>query len=260
MDEPRVTFIIAHHNYQQYLPEAIDSAVNQSYKNIHICVIDDCSKDPDSVRKILEKFTDWDSQTFEHGGMVFRSNMFTYIQLFPNHDGSSHRQAFARNRGMEACWNDSDFFAILDADDMNYAGKISTCLKPMLEYPNEVGGVYADTIICNYQTGNTVREYREPFDAFRLVQECIVHSGCVLSKKALEQVLENGLVFDEALPPVEDYDLWIRLAEKFLLVHLPLPLTYVRVHKQNSTNTTTHEHRINMIRRLHEKRLARQQQ
>lgn len=259
MDEPRVTFIIAHHNYQQYLKEAIDSAVNQNYNNIHICVIDDCSEDQNSVREILEDFTTWSSQTYENGGSVFKSEQFTYIELV--HSGlGSYKQAYARNRGIEACWNDSDFFAILDADDMNYAGKISACLKPMLEYPDEIGGVYADTIICNYQTGNTVREYREPFDAFRLIQECIVHSGCVLSKKALEQVLENGVVFDESLPPVEDYDLWVRLAEKFLLVHLPLPLTYVRVHKQNSTNTTTHEHRMNMLRRLHEKRLARQQQ
>ena len=50
---PRVTFIIAHHNYQEYLGKAIDSALAQTYDNIHICVIDDCSDDPDSVKDIV---------------------------------------------------------------------------------------------------------------------------------------------------------------------------------------------------------------
>lgn len=257
MEQPKVTFIIANHNYQEFLGSAVDSALSQTYPNIHVCVIDDCSNNQQEVLSIISEKASGNfiDQEFQDNQIVYRSDKITFIQLLK--DSGSYHQAYARNRGIEACWNDSEFFAILDADDENYPTKIEECIQPMLDHPEEIGGVYGDTIIENAQTGNTVREYREPFDGYKLVRECIVHSGCVLSKKALEKVLENGLVFDEELPPCEDYDLWVRLAEHFLLVHIPHPLTFVRVHKMNSTNTTTHEWRIGRIKKLHEKRIMR---
>jgi glycosyltransferase involved in cell wall biosynthesis len=256
--EPKVTFIIAHHNYQQYLDQCVYSALSQTYKNIHVCVIDDCSEDQQSVLDIMEKRSGgFHSQELVNSALVYRSPKITYLQLIPNHDGSSHRQAFARNRGMEACWQDTDYFAILDADDENYPTKIERCVEAMRD--EKVAAAYTDTHIVQVENDRLVREYREPFDYFRLMQECIVHSGCVIKKEALAAVLENGKVFDESLPPCEDYDLWVRLAEKFLLIHIPEPLVYVRVHPQNSTNTSTHEHRVSRIQRIFEKRAQRLQ-
>lgn len=258
---PRVTFIIAHHNYEQYLNDAIQSALNQTYPNIHICVIDDYSDSEDGsildytpLRAIMEPLLkDITSIETIQGLQIHHSPKATFIQIADH----NHGQAYARNRGMEQCWNDTDVFAILDADDTNHPDKIEKCIKPFLRYPTEIGAVYADTEIYNIDTGTLTNEYREPFDAQRLVQECIVHSGCLISKYALQNVLENGLVFDETMPPCEDYDLWIRIAEKFMIEHIPEILTFVRVHSQNSTNTSTHEHRMSRIQRIHEKRQIR---
>jgi len=256
--EPKVTFIIAHHNYQQYLSKAIQSAIDQTYKNIHICIIDDCSNDKESVLKIFEEFVEQETYDMESAifGFIRRSSLITYIQLIPNNDGSSHKQAFARNRGIETCWNDTDIFAILDADDENYPTKIERCVE-VLQSDDKIGAVYTDTNIVQVKNDRVVREYREPYDYFRLLQECIVHSGAVIKKEALEVVLENGKVFDEELPPVEDYDLWVRIGEHFLFYHIPEPLVYVRVHPQNSTNTSTHEHRVKMIQKIFQKRAQR---
>jgi glycosyltransferase involved in cell wall biosynthesis len=254
---PRVTFIIAHHNYQQYLGSCIDSALNQTYDNIHICVIDDCSEDQASVLEIVsEKAGGWSSQEMINCGFVYTSPKITYIQLIPNHDGSSHKQAFARNRGIEYCWHNTDIFAILDADDENYPTKIERCVE-VLQSDEKIAAVYTDTHIVMVENNRMVREYREPYDYFRLMQECIIHSGCVIKQGALGEVLENNRVFDEDLPPCEDYDLWVRLSEKFLFYHIPEPLVYVRVHPQNSTNTSTHEHRVSRIQRIFQKRAQR---
>ena len=254
---PRVTFIIAHHNYQQYLGKCIDSALNQTYKNIHVCVIDDCSNDQESVLQIVGgKAQGWTSHELVDSGFIYTSPKITYIQLIPKHDGSSYKQAYARNRGMEACWDNTDYFAILDADDENYPTKIEECVE-VLENNPQVGAVYTDTHIVKVENDRLVREYREPYDYFRLVQECIVHSGCVISKAALQNVLENGLVFDEDVPPVEDYDLWLRLAEKYLFYHIPKALVLVRVHPQNSTNTSTHEYRVKQLQKIFHKRQVR---
>ena len=46
--------------------------------------------------------------------------MATYVQLTPKPDGTSYRQAYARNRGIEACWDDTEIFAILDAEDSRF--------------------------------------------------------------------------------------------------------------------------------------------
>jgi len=265
--EPRVTFIIAHHNYEQYLEGCVKSALNQTYKNIHVCIIDDCSDGEDEsiigdtplsmvMDKIMPEDTIESIETLENM-QIIKSSKITFIKL--RKDKGSYQQAFARNRGMEACWDNTDIFAILDADDENYPTKIEKCVQILQRYPKEVGAVYTDTNIINVDTNRLVREYREPFDNFRLINECIVHSGCVISKYALEHVLENGLVFDEDMPPCEDYDLWIRIAEKFLIYHIPEPLVLVRVHTQNSTNTTTHEHRMSRLQKIHQKRQSRQQ-
>jgi len=256
-DLPRVTFIIAHHNYQEYLDGCIKSALAQTYPNIKICIIDDCSEDRQSLEDIVEKFD-----------RVIRMENLSKTPNLDTHRGKkittiyitdqNHGQAYARNRGIEDMWNDTDIFAILDADDENYPTKIEECIKPFLLHPNEIGAVYADTAIYNVDTQTLTHEYREPFDIYRLIQECIVHSGCLISKFAMENVLENGLVFDEDMPPCEDYDLWIRISERFMIEHVPQILTFVRVHSQNSTNTTTHEHRMSKLRRIHEKRQIRQ--
>ena len=255
--KPKVTFIIAHHNYQQYLGSCIESALNQTYENIHICVVDDCSDDQASVLEIVsEKVGGWSSQEMFDCGLIYKSPKITYFQLTPNQNGSSHKQAFARNRGIEACWDFTDYFAILDADDENYPTKIEKCVEA-LENNELAGAAYTDTNIVQVENNRVVREYREPFDYFRLMRECIVHSGCVIKKSALSTVLENGKVFDEELPPCEDYDLWVRLSEKFLFHHIPEALVYVRVHPQNSTNTSTHEHRVSRIQKIFEKRAQR---
>ena len=255
--KPRVTFIIAHHNYQQYLADAIQSALDQTYENIHVCVIDDCSNDPelalDVAQNIIGEFSD---VVYEENKTTWRSDTLTFIQLMK--EEGSYKQAFARNCGIKTCWDDSDYFAILDADDTNYPTKIARCVEE-IDGDGKIAAAYTDTHIVQTWNNRLVREYREPFDYFRLMQECIIHSGCVIKKTALEAILENGEVFDVDLPPCEDYDLWVRLAEKFLFKHIPEPLVYVRVHPQNSTETSTHEHRVSRIQRIFTKKKLRNQ-
>lgn len=236
----RVTALIAHHNYQEYLAGALKSVKTQTHP-CHACVIDDCSEDGKSVRKILDgNFELIESTNEEKESRSKHPTRFyngaTLIYLFEN-----RKQAYARNCGIEQLWDQTDIFIVLDADDEMYPNKVEECVKVIEQAPSEIGLVYADHETLNTTTGRLVREYREPYSLHRLQQECIVHSGSAINKIALEATKEETGYFDINLPPVEDYDLWLRIAEKFMVVHIPKSLSLIRVQPNNCTNTIAQE-------------------
>jgi glycosyltransferase involved in cell wall biosynthesis len=230
-----VYVIIANHNYGKYVGEAIKSALNQLHP-VKVCVIDDGSTD-DSIEVIGSTLKiDTKNTVNERNGHVF-------IKQSPCVGASE-----ARNIGMNTVWDRADYFLILDSDDEAYPDKVQRML-PAFKNPG-VGVVYADYHIHNTETGNTVPEYKKPYDAMLLERECIVHSQALISKKALEQVLEDGCVYDRALhgpradadgnkqhsgAVSEDYDLWLRMAEKFMIWHIPEFLSLVRATGNNQS-------------------------
>ncbi len=237
MEQPKVTFIIAHHNYQEYLDSCIKSALAQTYPNIHICVIDDCSDDIDNLDntpyEIIKKIDEPISLEEDKNLRIYSGEKITSIYITDRPRGPS----YARNRGIERMWDKTDIFAILDADDENFPTKIEECIKVIMTAPTEIGAVYADHFTHNTTTGYGRIEYREPFDVHRLYRECIVHSGAVITKHALEHVKEPTGYYDELMRTCEDYDLWMRISEKFLIMHIAQPLSFVRVQPKNSTDT-----------------------
>ena len=52
--KPLITIYITNYNYEKYIEASIKSAINQTYKNLEIIVIDDCSSD--SSVNIIKKF------------------------------------------------------------------------------------------------------------------------------------------------------------------------------------------------------------
>lgn len=251
---PAVSVIIATYNYGHWLPAAIESAVKQDYPNKQIVVVDDCSTDDTEgilnktyVQELLPSCIQSDEEKD-----IFQNNIagvpFLYIKLKKN--GGPSR---ARNIAIKTVEEMTDLFAVLDADDMWMQGKLSKSVKKFLEYPDKLAAVYSDYLILNPH-GVLTYESKEPYDMFRLLQECIVHSGSVVSKLALSKV---GL-YDEELRTCEDFDLWLRCSDHFTLNHIPEPLVIVRVTGQNSTDTVQKERWENDYKRVQYKTYLRQ--
>ena len=230
MSLPRVTILIANYNDEEYIDNAIESAVNQDYPGpLTICIVDDGSED-DSWDIISSYFDnkDGDILTKENAGRFGHTN---FIAIKSVNSGPSE----ARNVGIRQTLEDTDIYAILDSDDEMYEYKLSRCISVFERGEGMIGVVYGDYDTFHVNSNRTIREFKEPYSRKRLVQECIVHSGSLILKEALESVLEETGFYDKTMRTCEDYDLWMRISEKYIIAHVPESLTKVRVTGDNSS-------------------------
>jgi len=167
--------------------------------------------------------------------------MYKGVELNIFFSKENKKQAYARNIGIKFSIEDTDLFAILDADDINYPNKIARLSIEWSLMKDFVGAVYADYHTLNVDNNLISYEYKKPYDKMLLNRECIVHSGSLVSKNALLACKEDGCFFDPELPPCEDYDMWMRISDKFLIIHVPEPLSLVRIHRENCTHTVSAE-------------------
>jgi hypothetical protein len=127
---------------------------------------------------------------------------------------------------------------MLDADDYWLPDKLVHCANVFRDYGHKhVGIVYHDVLIHNETTGTTVHEFRRPFDRMVLEQECIICNTPLVSREAL---VECGL-YDEGMRTAEDWELWLRITDKFTAIHVPKPLSVYTVTGRNSSFTVPQE-------------------
>lgn len=235
--QERVTILIANRDYGRYLGDAIDSALQQTYKNINVVVVDDGSTD-DSWDVIHNKlFKDKAHNKLSLDGDIVvkvatQDNMQLWAAKLPDVNGLG--PSIARNFAIDRWITQCHAFQILDADDIMHPEKVRILLSKMLTSPS-IGVVYADYDNWNIDTDIKTREYKEPFDKHRLFQECIVHSGSMISSAALATVKRDGQYYRNSMRTAEDWMMWLMVSQRFMISHVPLSLTNVRVHKENST-------------------------
>lgn len=235
---PKVGVIICNYNYGQWIKDAITSAANQDYPNKEIYVIDDCSTD--NTKEVMGYFPEISKplcisdENIQEVRQFVAGNTPVYFMVADRNGGPSRARNIAISK---AAANNCQVFAILDADDIWLPGKLSKSVAKILEDPQVVGGVYTDYLHLNTETNTLTYESKEPYSRIRLVNDCIVHSGCVINGLALQQC---G-VYDEDLRVCEDYNLWLRISNFFMFVHIPEELVIVRVQPNNSTLTVDKE-------------------
>mgnify|MGYP001558581770 CR=1 FL=1 len=235
MINPRVCVLICTHNYGRFLKCAIDAALNQTYKNISICVIDDGSTD--NTQTVLQNYIPFDTDRQDYDDGAIRSYYTTIngvsltVILKPTCTGPSH----ARNIGIRATIDNTDVYVIADADDEMLPTKVEKLVQ-MWDGQENVGIVCADYTTLNEQ-GYRTREYKPIYSWELLKRECCIHSNSLITKKALESVKEGDDYYCSKLRTCEDWDLELRICEKLMCLHLAESLTTVRTHSQDSTHT-----------------------
>ncbi len=207
-----VSIIIPVYNGSNYLKEAIASALNQTYENIEVILINDGSNDNGLTREIALSFKD-------------------KIRYFEKENGGV---ASALNLGIRKM--KGEYFSWLSHDDIYYDVKIEEEMKLLSKNPKSVVWSNFDVIDEN---SNIIVKYTNPpmpfYNKYELILYTRIH-GCTLliPKKAF---LEAGM-FDEDLKTVQDNHMWLRIAkEGYGFLHVNKSLIQSRQHKEQGSVT-----------------------
>jgi glycosyltransferase involved in cell wall biosynthesis len=222
--------VIPCHNHHKWVQDALASIANQKYpqSNLRLMVVDDGSTD-DSHLRVTEYMTTIGSDVVHPDGVQqicgTLQNMPLILMRRPKAGGPS----VARNLGILVGNDGTDIFAFLDSDDTYDPFKIPRSVETFVK-SEKIGAVYSDYTTLD-ENGLLIREYKEPFSRDRLMRECIVNCDSMVLKAAIDQC--GG--FDEEMRVCEDYDLWMRISERFVVSHIPESLVTIRVGSHSST-------------------------
>lgn len=201
MTVPTVSIVVPTHNRAPILRRAMRSALDQTFGDFELIIVDDAS-------------TDATEETVRSVGDI-------RIKYF-RHD-VNRGVAAARNTAiLHSCGR---YVAFLDDDDEWLPTKLERQLALLESSPPSVGGVYSGSIKVDRATG-TVLDQIAPSKRGRLFDQMLAKnwigptSAVVLRKACLDRV---GL-FDTELVFGEDYDLWLRLSREFEFDYIAEPL------------------------------------
>ncbi len=198
---PKVSIILPCHNGAKYLPRAIASVQAQTFTDWEFIVIDDGSSDGTA------------------GLVAETSQKDARVKLLRNEKNLGIQKSL--NRGLVA--GRGEYVARIDDDD-EWADKDK--LKKQVEFldSNPEHGIVGTGIIEADENGAEIFRYRQPLrdeDVRRkiLKQNCFTHSSVMFRRGAVIEL--GGYPETEETKHVEDYDLWLRLGEKWKFANLP---------------------------------------
>lgn len=223
MYQPRISIVIPAYNASNYLAEAIDSALFQTYKNVEIIVVNDGSNDDGATERVALSYGD-------------------KIRYFSKENGGS---SSALNMGIANMTG--EWFSWLSHDDLYVPEKLETQVaymnSLMILQEERFRHVFFSASELIDSHGKVIRTYnieREqklhnkintlPHNGYLIAEptEYLFHGcSCLVHKDAFGDV---G-TFDENLKLLNDVDFWFRLYSAGYKVHyIPSPLVKGRVH------------------------------
>jgi Glycosyl transferase family 2 len=194
---PRASIIIATHNRPEFLPRAVHSA-RLSAAGVEIIVVDDASSEKTAeVCKGLSGIK--------------------YVRAERN-----QRLGGARNIGLIA--SSGDYISFLDDDDQRLPDSLSLQIELMEREPS-AGLIFGQAIIGdnegNSQQGYYPRECPQGDLFWKLLTQNFIPCGSVVFRRSC--LSRIGLLDDDCCG-IEDWDLWVRIAEIYPVIAVPTPV------------------------------------
>ena len=218
---PYISIIIPVYNGSRYMREAIDSALNQTYRNKEVIIINDGSRDEGKTLEIAKSYGD-------------------KIRLIDKPNGGV---ATALNAGIEAA--QGDYISWLSHDDVYPLDKLERQVAFLAQLEDKNTVLFGDYDIIDENSivmGEVLTSDADTKNMlFELYSKQIIHGCALLIPKA---VFEKVGSFRTDLPTTQDYDLWIRASLLFPFAHVPGKHVLSRQHAEQGSRTMQHREEL----------------
>ncbi|MFZ6664545.1 glycosyltransferase family 2 protein [Peijinzhouia sedimentorum] len=205
--KPVLSVLMSVYNGEEYLNEAIESILNQSFSDFEFLIINDASTD--NSHDIILAYED---------PRIRLVNNITNIGL-----------TRSLNKGIEL--SKGDFIARMDADDISLCNRLATQIEFLNRNP-EVALVGSFGIFFN---NDTLRDQLVSVQAQSdlIFTELFFKNNFIHSSVMFKKSLVATIGYNVNLPFAQDYYLWTQVAYKYPVANIELPLIKYRIHSKS---------------------------
>lgn len=217
--KPKISVLLPVHNGEDYISFAIESVLNQSFKDFELVIVNDESTD--NTKSIIEKYSEKD-------------NKIVLINL-----KKQQSLADVLNIGISNC--KGEYIARLDHDDEMYPGRLESQFEFMKKNPKVV--VCGGQVDLIDESGKVTGERRYPLDNKDLKRNIFLvspfaHPAVLMKKESLKKVGGYNL----GLKKVEDIMLWFKLAKEGEFANVEEKVLKYRIRKGSESLNDMQKH------------------
>ncbi len=221
--KPKVSIVIPVYNGLNYMREAIDSALAQTYKNIETIVINDGSTDDGKTDEIAKSYGD-------------------KIRYYHKENGGV---ATALNMGIEQMTG--DYFSWLSHDDVYYPNKVERQIQYLSEKENRDVMLFCASEIIDENSKKIKLSRIKPnllkHKYISVLSTCIGGCSLLVPRICFEKVGN----FNKDLKTTQDIEMWLRIAKAgFDFKYMPDVLIKSRRHMEQESIAMEKEHKKNV--------------
>lgn len=194
-DNPFISIVIPAYNHDEFLSEAIDSALTQDYENFEVLVVDDGSTD--RTGQILSGIKD---------------PRFRWISKQHTGEPDTRNQGILQAKGEYIFW--------LDSDDLLFPHALSDYVDVLNQHP-DADALYADTLVFDDQGHTRPAHYPDYYYdcdlVGKIIQKNLVPNPGSMVKRQL--YLDLGM-FNTEFSRAHDYEFWSRAVALARIKHI----------------------------------------
>ena len=203
MSNELISIILPVFNREKTIIRSVNSVLNQTYKNFELIIVDDHSSD--NTVSLLKNIND---------------KRMIIIELDKNVGAAK-----ARNIGISK--SSGKLIAFQDSDDEWIKNKLEIQYKILKKSSKNVGVVYSGYF--RYKDG--IKEYLPPKKIHpkegKILKNLLLGNYITIHSMVKKECFEKVGGFDESLPRLQDWELWIRIAKYYNFVFIDEPLVKV---------------------------------
>ena len=222
---PLVTVLMPVYNGEKYLKDAIESVLNQTFRDFEFLIIDDGSTD--NGVEIMGLFND---------ARIRIERNKTNLGLI-----KTLNNGLTLSRGK--------YIARMDCDDVSLPKRLSAQVNFMEKHP-EIGicGSWVKIIGLKQKFINKYPQKHEEARAYLLFNTPFAHPAVIIRKELIQKY---QFKYDENYKHAEDYELWSRIIDHAKIANIPKVLLHYRMHpesasKKNSLEQTKNSDKVRL--------------